>query len=89
MNTVKKTISISAEVLKAASKLNPNFSATVEAALQVYLQKNRLEKAIQSFGKWEKRTESSVDIVNELRREDNRREGPFVENCSTRHRHSH
>jgi len=88
-NTVKKTISIDAGVLKEAVKLNSNFSAIVEIALERYLQQNRLKKAIQSFGKWEQRTESSVDIVNELRRKDNREEGTFVENCSTRHRHRH
>jgi len=72
MSAIKKTISLSEELVREANTINSNFSAVVEEALVVYLQQNRLKKAIQSFGKWEKRKESSVDIVNTLRLEDER-----------------
>lgn len=72
MRSVKKTISISEEVANEASKINPNFSATVETALVEYLQHHRVLKAMESFGKWEVRKETSVDLVNELRREDDK-----------------
>ena len=72
MSAIKKTVSLSEELVKEANTINSNFSAVVEEALVVYLQQNRLKKAIQSFGKWGERKESSVDIVNTLRLEDER-----------------
>jgi hypothetical protein len=72
MTAIKKTISISEELITEASTVAPNFSAVVETALIEYLQHYRVKKAISSFGKWEQRSESSVDIVNQLRKEDGR-----------------
>lgn len=72
MSAIKKTISINENVAKEASAISPNFSAVVEAALIEYIHHHRVNKALQSFGGWGKRQESSGDIVNELRREDDR-----------------
>lgn len=75
MSTVKKTVSISEELVKEATAISPNFSAVVETALVEYIHQYRLKKAIESFGKWQERKDSSVAIVNELRREDSRKHG--------------
>ncbi len=72
MSAVKKTISIDEAVAKEASLLSSNFSAVVEAALVEYIHHHRIEKAIQSFGKWENREESSSDFVKKLRSSDDR-----------------
>lgn len=74
MSAIKKTVSIDENIAKEASAINPNFSAVVEAALVEYLHHHRVQKALQSFGKWEERNDSSVDIVNDLRREDKRQQ---------------
>jgi hypothetical protein len=73
MSALKKTVSIDEAVVKEANDIMPNnFSAIVEAALIEYIHKFRIEKAIQSFGKWDDRKKKSIDIVNDLRREDDR-----------------
>lgn len=72
MSAIKKTVSIDKNIAEEASALNSNFSAVVEAALVEYIHHHRVQKAMHSFGKWEERKESSVDIVNDLRREDSR-----------------
>ncbi len=36
-----------------------------------YIRKKVVEKALQSFGKWENRDKDSTDIVNELRTDRN------------------
>ncbi len=72
MAAVKKSIYISEELLKEADAISSNFSAVVEMALMDYIHQCKVQKARQSFGKWAVRTESSVDIVNTLRREDDR-----------------
>lgn len=72
MSTVKKTISIDKSVAAEAGTFAKNFSSVVETALIEYIQHHRAKKAIQTFGKWSQRDESSVDIVNDLRRQDDR-----------------
>lgn len=72
MGAVKKTVSIDENIVKDAIAIAPNFSAVVETALIEYIQHYRVKKALQSFGKWGERQESSADIVSNLRREDER-----------------
>jgi len=72
MSAIKKTISIDEDIAKEASSISPNFSAVVEAALVEYIHHHRVQKAVQSFGKWEDREEDSADIVRELRKHDDR-----------------
>jgi|HubBroStandDraft_4_1064222.scaffolds.fasta_scaffold678170_2 hypothetical protein len=72
MSAVKKTISIDENVAKEASALNTNFSAIVEAALIEYIHHHRLQKAMNSFGKWAEREDNSAAIVSSLRKQDER-----------------
>ena len=72
MSVIKKTISIDEKIAKEASLLNPNFSAVVEAALTEYIMHHRIQKAINSFGKWAEREDTSTDLVSNLRKHDDR-----------------
>ena len=72
MGAIKKTVSIDEKIAQEASDIAPNFSAVVEAALVEYIQHHRAQKALQSFGKWSEREENSAEIVNKLRRQDDR-----------------
>lgn len=72
MSVVKKTISIDENIAKEASALNANFSAVVEAALIEYIHHYRIQKAINSFGKWGQREEESANFVSNLRSQDDR-----------------
>ena len=71
--SVKTSVNIPNEIYNEAKKLSENFSHTVAEALKEYLRKRKVEKAINSFGKWGKRDKSSVEIVNKLRKEGSRR----------------
>jgi predicted CopG family antitoxin len=65
---MKKTcISVSDEIFEEARSISDNFSHTVSEALVQYLQKKRIEKAKNSFGKWKNRTESTKNIIKEIR----------------------
>lgn len=72
MTAIKKTISIDEDVAKEASALNSNFSAIVEAALIEYIHQQRIQKAVNSFGKWAEREENSADFIAKLRSQDDR-----------------
>lgn len=72
MLAIKKSIYISKSLLKETSAINSNFSAVVEEALIEYIHQYKVKKALKSFGSWTNRTESSVEIVNNLRRDDDR-----------------
>lgn len=67
MSLVKTSITIPEDVLTQAKEASGNFSALVTEALKEYLRKRAVKKAIDSFGAWEKREESSVEIVNKIR----------------------
>jgi len=67
MSLVKTSITIPEDVLSEAKEASDNFSALVTQALKEHLRKRAVKKAIDSFGSWEEREESSVDIVNEIR----------------------
>ncbi|MDO8444945.1 MAG: type II toxin-antitoxin system CcdA family antitoxin [Deltaproteobacteria bacterium] len=67
MSLVKTSISIPEDVLQQAKEVSENFSALVTQALKEYLRKKAVKKAIDSFGAWEEREESSVEIVNKIR----------------------
>lgn len=72
MSAVKKSVYISEDLLKQTDAINSNFSAIVEEALIEYIHQHKVQKALKSFGRWANRSESSVEIVNNLRREDDR-----------------
>ncbi len=71
--SVKTCINVPDDIFNEAKKLSDNFSSLVTEALREYMRKKKIQKALSSFGKWEEREESSVDIVNKMREEDKRR----------------
>ena len=72
MSLVKTSITIPEEVYKGVKKVSKNFSAVATMALKDYLKKEKVQKAIASFGSWERRPKKSVEIVDEIRREEGR-----------------
>ena len=72
MGMVKTSITIPEDILEQSKELSDNFSSVVAEALREYLRRKRIEKAINSFGKWEMREEDSVYIVNNLRSDQGR-----------------
>lgn len=69
---VKTSVSIPDDVYEEARKSSDNFSLMVTEALRAYMRKMHIEKARKSFGRWRDRGKDSVEIVNELRREEAR-----------------
>ena len=69
---MKTSIKISDELYQQGKNYSKNFSLLVSEALKEYLHKMRVQKAVQSFGTWEKREKKSVAITNDLRRKGNR-----------------
>lgn len=67
MSLVKTSISIPEEVLSQAKEASDNFSSLVTQALKEYLRKRAVKKALDSFGSWADREESSIEIVNKMR----------------------
>lgn len=72
MHLVKTSISIPDDLLCEAKQLSRNVSALVTEALRDYLRRIKAEKALESFGSWEAREESSIDLVNRMRSEEGR-----------------
>ena len=70
---IKTTISIPEDIYTEAKKTTSNFSLLVSEALREYLRKRRVNKAVSSFGKWQKRDKESTEIVNALRKEESRK----------------
>lgn len=68
----KTSITIPDDIYKQAREVTDNFSALVTEALKEYMKTKYIEKAKASFGKWQERDKASVDIVNELRKEERR-----------------
>lgn len=73
MALTKTSITIPEDILSEAKKVSDNFSSLVAEALKEYLRKKNVEKAVSSFGKWKGRYKSSVEMVNEMRKEERRR----------------
>ena len=71
----KTSVTIPDDLLREAKKLSPNFSALVTEAIEDYMRKKKVEKALSSFGKWGERDKDSIDLVNEMRSEDGRTYG--------------
>lgn len=72
MSVVKKTVSLSSDLVEEAQTISSNFSLLVEEALKEYLRHYYVTKALESFGKWQPRTEDSVTLTNEMRKENER-----------------
>jgi len=71
--SVKTSVNIPDDIFTEAKKLSDNFSSVVAEALKEYLRRKKVEKAMSSFGKWEQQDKRSVDIVNDMRKDDKRR----------------
>jgi post-segregation antitoxin (ccd killing protein) len=69
MHLVKTSVTIPEDLLSEAKKLSRYVSALVTEALRDYLRRLKAEKALESFGSWEARDESSIDLVNRMRSE--------------------
>lgn len=72
MSVVKKTVSLSSDIVDEARIISSNFSWVVETALRDYLQHYHVKKALESFGKWESRDLDGITITNKLREEEER-----------------
>jgi metal-responsive CopG/Arc/MetJ family transcriptional regulator len=72
MHLTKTSITLPDDLLKEAKATTKNFSGLVAEALRDYLHRKKIQKAMESFGSWEKRGETSVDLVDELRKEEGR-----------------
>jgi post-segregation antitoxin (ccd killing protein) len=67
MHLTKTSITLPDDLLKEAKSISTNFSSLVTEALRKYIRQHKVQKALESFGSWEKREGSSTEIVNELR----------------------
>ncbi len=72
MTLIKTSITIPEEIYDGIKKSSKNFSAAATEALEDYLRKKKVQRAIAIFGSWEKRRKKSIDIVNKMRREGDR-----------------
>lgn len=72
MSLIKTSITIPDDIYNKAKETSDNFSALVAEALKEYFRKEKIRKAVASFGSWEQRDKDSVEIVNELRNEEGR-----------------
>lgn len=70
---VKTSVTIPDDLYREAKKLSDNFSLLVAEAIREYLRMKKVEKAKASFGTWEKRDETSIEIVKALRKEEGRK----------------
>jgi post-segregation antitoxin (ccd killing protein) len=70
MGLVKTSITIPEDLYRGAKKVSNNFSAVTAEALKEYLKRQKIRKAVASFASWEKRSQKSVDMVNEMRRKE-------------------
>ncbi len=69
---MKTSVTIPDEIFRQAKAISDNFSQVVSDALREYIRQGKVRKAKKSFGSWNARDGKSVDIVNELRKEEGR-----------------
>ena len=72
MHLTKTSITLPDDLLREAKSISQNFSGLVAEALREYIQQRKVQKAMERFGSWKGRDESSVDMVNEMRKEEGR-----------------
>ncbi|KJR43546.1 protein of unknown function DUF217 [Candidatus Magnetoovum chiemensis] len=72
---VRTSITLPDDIYEELKQYSDNLSGLLTEILTEYLRKQKIEKAMQSFGKWEERDSASVDIVNSMRIDRN-----YVEN---------
>jgi len=72
MHLVKTSITLPDDLLQEARTLSRNVSSLVTEALREYIRQRKVQKAMESFGSWKGREGDSVDVVNDLRKEEGR-----------------
>ncbi len=72
MHLTKTSITLPDDLLQEAKSVSKNFSGLVTEALREYIRQRKVQKAMESFGSWKGRAESSVDMVNEIRKDEGR-----------------
>ncbi len=72
MNIVKTSVTLPDDIFKEAKSMSDNFSFFVTEALRSYIHKKKVERAMNSFGKWKERKETGVEIVDEVRTDEGR-----------------
>jgi post-segregation antitoxin (ccd killing protein) len=72
MNLTKTSITLPDDLLQEAKTISSNFSSLVAEALREYIRQRKVKKAMESFGSWQDREGSSVEMVNEMRKDEGR-----------------
>ncbi len=72
MSLVKTSITLPDELLQEAKTMSKNISSFITEALREQIRQRKVQKAMDSFGSWQGREETSVDMVNDLRKEGDR-----------------
>jgi post-segregation antitoxin (ccd killing protein) len=72
MHLTKTSITLPDDLLKEARAISKNFSGLVAEALREYIRQRKVEKAMESFGSWQDREGSSIETVNEMRKDEGR-----------------
>ena len=72
MHLVKTSITLPDDLLQEAKAMSKNISSLVTEALREHIRQRKVQKAMESFGSWKDRENTSVDIVNDLRKEGDR-----------------
>ena len=72
MHLVKTSITLPDDLLQEAKTMSKNVSSLITEALREHIRQLKVQKAMESFGSWKDREDTSVDIVNDLRKERDR-----------------
>ena len=72
MHLVKTSITLPDDLLQEVKSMSKNVSSFITEALREHIRQLKVQKAMKSFGSWEGREDTSVDIVNDLRKEGDR-----------------
>jgi len=72
MRLTKTSITLPDDLLQEARTVSKNVSALIAEALREYLHQRKVQKAMESFGAWKSRDGDSIDMVNSLRKEEER-----------------
>jgi metal-responsive CopG/Arc/MetJ family transcriptional regulator len=72
MHLVKTSITLPDDLLQEAKAMSKNISSFITEALREHIRQRKVQKALESFGSWEGREDTSENIVNDLRKEGDR-----------------
>ncbi|MBF0608834.1 MAG: type II toxin-antitoxin system CcdA family antitoxin [Candidatus Magnetobacterium sp. LHC-1] len=66
---IRTSVTLPEELIEEVRQYSYNFSSFVATALRQHIREKKIERAMQSFGKWTDREGESVEIVNVLRQD--------------------